>query len=136
MSEKWPQAIFPIDQPVELKLLPGRGLLTVACLVLIALVCISVVRTLERERRLLRKLRARGAVDADSAVRLADLSEDERDCAQSLATAGVLCIRQHACYLRSGEIPVFRRKRVRLALSGGLAALVLAVLVAVLILRR
>jgi hypothetical protein len=38
--------------------------------------------------------------------------------------------------LRSAEIPVFRRKRVRLALSGGLAALIVAVLVAVLILHR
>jgi hypothetical protein len=116
--------------------LPGRGLLTVACLVFIALACISVVRKLERERRLLRKLRARNAVDAAHAVPLDDLTEDQRDCAQSLANAGVLSIRPHGCYLRSTEIPVFRRKRVRLALSGGLAALVLAVIVAVLILHR
>jgi hypothetical protein len=116
--------------------LPGRGLLAVACLVLIALGCISVVRTLERERRLLRKLRALGAIDNGTAVPLDDLTEDERDCARSLAAAGVLFIRQHGCYLRSTEIPLFRRKRVKLALSGGLAALVLAVLVALLILRR
>jgi hypothetical protein len=38
--------------------------------------------------------------------------------------------------LRSIEMPVFRRKRVRLALSGGFAALVLALVVAVLILHR
>jgi hypothetical protein len=65
-----------------------------------------------------------------------DLSEDERDSAESLATAGVLIVGQRGCYIRSTEIPVFRRKRVRLAISGGVAALILAVLVAVLILRR
>ena len=116
--------------------MPGRGLLAVACLVFIALCCISVVRKLERERRLLRKLRGRGAVDAGSPVPLRELSEDERDCAQLLAIAGVLTIRQNGCYLRSIEVPVFRRKRVRLALSGGFVALVLAVVVVVLILHR
>ena len=116
--------------------MPGRGLLAVACLVFIALCCISVVRKLERERRLLRKLRGRGAVDADRSVPLRELSEDERDCAESLAIAGVLTIRQNGCYVRSTEMPVFRRKRVRLALSGGFAALVLALVVAVLILHR
>ncbi len=114
----------------------GRGLLSVACLVFIALCCISVVRKLEREQRLLGKLRARGALDARSAIPLHELNEDERDCAESLATAGVLTIRQNGCYVRSGELPVFRRKRVRLALSGGVAALILAVVVAVLILHR
>lgn len=114
--------------------MPGRGLLAVACLVFIALCCISVVRKLERERRLLRKLR--GREDAGSPVQLRELSEDERDCAESLAMAGVLTIRQNGCYLRSTEMPVFRRKRVRLALSGGLAALILALVVAVLILHR
>jgi hypothetical protein len=116
--------------------LPGRGLLTVACLVLIALCCISVVRKLESERRLLKKLRARGAVDDSSTVPLRELTEDERDCAQQLAAAGVLTIRQNRCYLRSTEMPVFRRKRVRLALSGAAGALVLALAVAVLILHR
>jgi hypothetical protein len=114
----------------------GRGLITVACLVTIALCCISVVRKLERERRLLRKLRARGAVDAQSAVPLRELTEDERDCARSLGTAGVLTIWGDGCYLRTGELRVFRRKRVRLALSGGAAALLLALMVAVLILHR
>jgi hypothetical protein len=116
--------------------LPGRGLLVVACLVFIALSCISVVRKLERERRLLRKLRGRGAIDAGSSVPLRDLTDDEGDCAVSLATAGVLTIRQNGCYVRSAELPVFRRKRVRLALSGGLVALILALVVAVLILHR
>jgi hypothetical protein len=112
--------------------LPGRGLLAVACLVLIALSCISVVRTLERERRLLRKLRAQGI----GPVPMRDLTDDERDCAKSLARSGVLTIEQNRCYVRSAELPVFKRKRVRLALSGGLIALVIAVVVAVLILHR
>ena len=116
--------------------MPGRGLLTVACLVFIALACLSVVRKLERERRLLRKLRSRGAVDATSSVALADLTADERDCATSLAHAGVLTIQRNGCYLRAVELPVFKRKRVRLALSGGLAALILCVVVAVLILHH
>ena len=67
---------------------------------------------------------------------LRDLTDDERDCAVSLATSGVLTIRQNECYVRSAELPVFKRKRVRLALSGGALALVLALIVAVLILRR
>jgi hypothetical protein len=120
----------------ELSVLPGRGLLAVACFVFIALCCVSLVRKLERERRLLGKLREKGAVDIDSSVPLHDLSDDERDCAESLAIAGVLTIRRNGCYLRSTELPVFRRKRLRLALSGGLAALVVALVVAVLILHR
>jgi len=116
--------------------LPGRGLLAVACLVFIALSCISVVRKLERERRLLRKLRAKGAIDAGSSMPLRDLTDDERDCAISLATAGVLTIRGNECYVRSTELPVFQRKRVRLALSGGVVALILSLIVAVLILHR
>jgi hypothetical protein len=75
-------------------------------------------------------------MDAGSSVPLRELIEDERDCAESLAIAGVLTIRHDRCYLRSTEMPVFRRKRVRLALSGGFAALVLALVVAVLILHR
>ena len=116
--------------------MPGRGLLAVACLVIIALCCISVVRKLERERRLLRKLRTHAASDIGSCIQLRDLTEDERDCADSLAAAGVLTIRQNRCYVQPGELPVFRRKRLRLALSGGFAALILALVVAVLILHR
>jgi hypothetical protein len=107
-----------------------------ACLVIIALCCISVVRKLERERRLLRKLRTRQARDIGSAIALRDLNEDERDCADSLAAAGVLTIDRNRCYVQSGELPVLRRKRLRLALSGGFAAVILALVVAVLILHR
>jgi hypothetical protein len=103
--------------------------------VLIALCCISVVRKFERERRLLRKLRGRGAIDTSSSVPLGELTDDERDSVRSLAYGGVLVIRQNSCYVQSAQLPVFRRKRVRLALSGGLAALALALTVAVLILR-
>jgi hypothetical protein len=116
--------------------LPGRGLLTVACLVFVALACISVVRKLERERRLLRKLRSRGAADAATAIPLSALTDDERDCALALGAAGVLIIRQKHCHLKSAELPLFRRKRVRLALSGALGALLLCVLIVVVILRR
>ena len=116
--------------------MPGRGLLAVACLVFIALCCISVVRKFERERRLLRKLRGRGAIGEGSSVPLRELTDDERDCAESLAIAGVLTIQYQRCYVRSAELPVFRHRRVRLALSGGFAALVLALIVALLILHR
>ena len=87
------------------------------------------VRTLERERRLLRKLRA-------GRVPLRNLTDDERDCAKSLAHAGVLTIERNECYVRSAELPVFQRKRVRLALSGGVIALLFALIVVVLILHR
>jgi hypothetical protein len=116
--------------------MPGRGLLTVACLVLIALSCISIVRKLERERRLLRKLRAQGALGAETAIPLGSLSEDERDCARSLAAAGVVTVAHGSCHLRVAELSAFRGKRVRLALSGGLTALIVAVLAAMLILHR
>ena len=116
--------------------MPGRGLLAGACLVFIALCCVSVLRKLELERRLLQKLRGQGALDDGRPMLLCELSDEERDCAQSLASAGLLTIQGDGCYLRSTELPVFRRKRVRLALSGGFAALILALVVAVLILHR
>jgi len=116
--------------------MPGRGLLTAACLIFIALACLSVLRKLDGERRLLGKLRARGAIDPRGAVPLEDLSQDERDWARSLAAAKVLSIRQDRCYIRTTELPVFRRKRVRLAMSGALGALLLAIAVVALILHR
>ena len=112
-----------------------HGPLTVACLVLIALVCIAAVRKFEREHRLLAKLRARRAVDLQAAVPLPDLTEDERDCAYLLAKASVLAILDDRCYIRSTELPRFQRKRMRLALSGAMGALFLAVVIAALLLR-
>jgi predicted nucleic acid-binding Zn ribbon protein len=116
--------------------LPGRGLLSAAALIAIALACLTVTRKLERERRLLAKLRRRGAVDPARAISLDELSEDERDAAHSLAAAGVLDIRQKRCSIRVVEVGAFRRKRVRLMVMGGFGAFLLACLVAVLILRR
>jgi hypothetical protein len=117
--------------------LPGRGLVSAAALIAIALACLTVTRKLERERRLLAKLRRRGAVDSGGAgIALEDLSDDERDAAESLAEAGVLEIAQKRVSIRTAELSTFRRKRLRLMVMGGFGAFLLACLVAVLILRR
>jgi hypothetical protein len=116
--------------------LPGRGLPLAATLIAIALACLTVTRKLERERRLLARLRKRGAIAPDSAIALDELSEDERDAALSLSAAGVLDIRQKRCSIKAAELGMFRRKRLRLMLAGGFGAFLLACLVAVLILRR
>lgn len=109
---------------------------TVACLVLVALGCIAIVRMLERERLLLRKLRGRGALDTTTALSVEGLSIDERDCLERLTAAGVVNIRDGRCYLVPAGVRDFRRKRTRLALSGALGALALAVLLARMILHR
>ena len=117
--------------------MPGRGLVSAAALIAIALACLTVTRKLERERRLLAKLRRRGAVDSGSpGIALEDLSDDERDAAESLAEAGVLEIAQKRVSIRTAELSTFRRKRLRLMVMGGFGAFLLACLVAVLILRR
>jgi hypothetical protein len=116
--------------------LPGRGLASAAALIGIALTCLAISRRFERERRLLAKLRARGAVDSANDVPLGELSEDERDAAESLRTAGVLGIRQNRCYIRGVELGTFRRKRLRLLVSGAFGALLLCCLVALVILRH
>jgi len=117
--------------------LPGRGLASAAALIAIALACLTVTRKLERERRLLAKLRRRGALDSGSAgIALDELSEDERDAAESLAAAGVLELTQKRVSIRTVELGRFRRKRLRLIVMGGFGAFLLACLVAVLILRR
>jgi hypothetical protein len=113
-----------------------RGLISAAALISIALVCVTITRKLERERRLLGKLRRRGAVDATQSIDLDELSEDERDAAHSLDAAGVLEIRRGRCFIRPLELSAFRRKRLRVVVLGGFGALLLACLVAVLILRR
>jgi hypothetical protein len=117
--------------------LPGRGLASAAALIAIALACLTVTRKLERERRLLAKLRRRGAIDSSGAgIALDELSEDERDAAESLAAAGVLELAQKRVSIRTVELGTFRRKRLRLMVVGGFGAFLLACLVAVLILRR
>jgi hypothetical protein len=117
--------------------LPGRGLASAAALIAIALACLTVTRKLERERRLLAKLRRRGALDSGrGGLALDELSEDERDAAESLAATGVLEIVQQRVSIRTVELGTFRRKRLRLMVMGGFGAFLLACLVAVLILRR
>jgi hypothetical protein len=117
--------------------LPGRGLVSAAALIAIALACLTVTRKLERERRLLAKLRRRAALNSGSAgIPLDELSDDERDAAESLAAAGVLELAQQRVSIRTAEISTFRRKRMRLMVMGGFGAFLLACLVAVLILRR
>ncbi len=124
--------------------MPGRGLVSAAALIGIALACLSVTRKLERERRLLRKLRKRGAVEPGWALPLDELTEDERDAAASLAHSGVLEIgkqpgggaRGQRVFIRTAELGSFRQKRLRLLVMGGFGALLLAVVVALLILRR
>jgi hypothetical protein len=123
--------------------LPGRGLVSATALIAIALACLTVTRKLERERRLVAKLRRKGALEPGwargthgPALPLDELTDDERDAAHSLAATGVLEIRQGRLYIRTDELGAFRRKRLRLVVMGGFGALLLAVMVAVLILRR
>ena len=110
--------------------MPGRGLASAAALIAIALACLTVTRKLERERRLLAKLRRRGEIP------LNELSEDERDAAESLATAGVLEIQRQRVSIKTVELGAFRKKRLRLMVTGGFGAFLLACLVALLILHR
>jgi hypothetical protein len=110
--------------------LPGRGLVSAAALIAIALACLTITRKLERERRLLAKLRKRGGISLD------ELTEDERDAAESLATAGVLEIQRQRVSIKTVELGAFRKKRLRLVVTGGLGAFLLACLIALLILRR
>ena len=123
--------------------MPGRGLVSAAALIGIALACLTVTRKLERERRLLRKLRKRGAVEPGWALPLDELTDDERDAAASLADSGVLEIGKQPggamgqrAFIRTAELRGFRQKRMRLLVMGGFGALLLAALVALLILRR
>jgi hypothetical protein len=124
-----------------------RGLALAAALIAIALACLSITRKLERERRLLAKLRRwggrpSGALNSGAAGRpdpgipLDELSEDERDAAESLATAGVLEIQRQRVSIKTVEMGAFRKKRLRLMVSGGLGAFLIACLVALLILHR
>jgi hypothetical protein len=122
--------------------LPGRGLASAAALIAIALACLTITRKLERERRLLAKLRKRGAINFGAAgippagVPLDELSEDDRDAAESLATAGILEIQRNRVSIKAVELSAFRKKRLRLMATGGFGAFLLACLVALLILHR
>ncbi len=107
----------------------GRGFATAVCLILIALTCIAIAKRLERERRLLRKLRESGTLSLEG------LTDDERDTAEALREAGVLHMDRSRGYVKPEGLREFRRKRVRFALSGALIALVFAMLVAAILLR-
>src|SRR5262249_55603571 len=112
--------------------MPSRGFATAAILIIIALTCLAVVRRMERDRRLLATLRVHRAFDLENAVALDSLSPEQKESAESLAQAGVIAILKGAtgraaCYLVESEVPVFRRKRARLALVGAIGALALAV---------
>lgn len=115
-----------------------RGLASAAALIAIALACLTITRKLERERRLLAKLRKRGAINSstDAGIPLDELSEDDRDAAESLATAGVLEIQRNRAAIKAVELSAFRKKRLRLMVTGGFGAFLLACLVALLILHR
>jgi hypothetical protein len=108
----------------------GRGFATAVLLILIALTCIAFAKRMERERRLLRKLR-----DNDGALSFDELTDDERDTAEFLQQAGVLRKDRNRGYVRPEGLKIFRQKRLRFALSGALAALMLGIIVAVLLLR-
>jgi hypothetical protein len=113
----------------------GRGFFTAACLILVALTCIAIAKRLERERRLLARLRGIQAYDAAHAVSLDRLNDDERDAAQALADAGVLRVEGNRCYIRQVELKSFKRRRLRVVLVGATAALFLGVVIFVVIMR-
>jgi hypothetical protein len=108
----------------------GRGFATAVLLILIALTCIAFAKRMERERRLLQKLRER-----DGVVSFDELSDDERDTAEALREAGVLRKDRNRGYVHPEGLKTFRRKRLRFALSGALAALMLGAIVAYALLR-
>ena len=109
--------------------MPGRGLATAGSLILIALTCIAIAKRLERERRLIRRVREEGAVQLDQ------LSEDERETADNLRAAGVLRMDSRRGVIEPDGLREFRRKRMRFALSGALIALLLGAVVAYALLR-
>lgn len=108
-------------------MLAGRGFATAVVLTLIALACGAVARRLERERRLVAALRARGAIDAAHAIPLDALGDAERDAVDALRSAGVVEVARERCHLMSPALAPFKRKRVRLALTAVIAAVLLAV---------
>jgi len=114
----------------------GRGFATVLILILFALACLAGSRRIGRDRRLVAKLRAARAFDSDSGVPLGELTPDQRDSARSLAAAGVLAIRRNRCFIVQSQLSMFRYRRTRATLAAGFVALAVAVLVAILILRR
>jgi hypothetical protein len=111
-------------------MIAGRGFATAVLLIVIALTCIAFAKRLERERRLLRKLRQN-----EGTLAFDQLTDAERDTAEALRAAGVLRKdREHGFVLPEG-LQAFKRKRLRFAIAGALAALTLSAIVALLLLR-
>ena len=96
----------------------------------------AVTRRLERERRLIALLRQRDATAPERAIRIAELDPDDQGAARDLIGVGLVRRNGELCYLETAGVPAFRRKRLRLALAGAAAALGLAALTAILLLRR
>jgi hypothetical protein len=116
--------------------MPGRGFASALLLILIALACLAGMRRLERDRRFMARLRTARAFDAQSGLLLSTLSLDDRDSAAGLAQAGVVAIERNRCYIVQSQLSMFRRKRTRVVVAGAFTTLLLAVFVAILILRR
>jgi hypothetical protein len=113
----------------------GRGIATAALLILIALTCIAIVKRLEGERRMLRKLRELRATDTSKAIPLDDLDDVERDTLERLREAGVVRLDRTRGYINAEALRSFRNKRTRFALTGALFALLLAMALAYIILH-
>ena len=111
--------------------MPGRGLLTVACLVLIALACLSGLRRLERQWRLLSRLQ----LAADGAIAIAQLSPQDQMSVRALAEAGVVSVAGNCCRLNDEGLRAFQAHRLRVLVAGGIGGALLAALVAITILH-
>ena len=118
-------------------MLAGRGFATAALLVLVALTCIAIAKRLEGERRMIRKLRELRATGPEAArpIPLEGLNEVERDTLERLREAGVLRMDQTRGYIDVAALKAFKGRRLRFALTGALTALVLAIMIAVIVLR-
>jgi hypothetical protein len=112
--------------------LPPRGLVAAALLIGGALVALASLRRLERQHRLLGRLRQEEAQE----LALDSLSEDDRYTASELARAGVVQITGRRVQVRPADLATFRARRARLLLSGVLVALVLISLVVLVVLRH
>lgn len=114
----------------------GRGFATAVVLILVLLAFAALGRRLARERRLIAKLQQLKAFDISRAIRVDQLSEDERETVRSLTAAGVLRGRGNARYLEQSALKTLRRKRIGLVVSGALGGIIVVALAAFFILQR
>ena len=113
----------------------GRGFATAALLILVALTCIAIAKRLEGERRMIRKLRELRDSGSHKSIPLDDLDEVERDTFERLRAAGVVRMDRSRGYINPEALRTFKGKRMRFALTGGMLALVLAMLIVYVVLR-